>query len=325
MLARLILCMALSVAPAAGADLRLIVSAQAGGSYDHVARLVARHLGRHLPDAPRVVVETMPGASGRIAASYLYNAAPRDGSVIGLIQQAIPMGQALGEPVQYDAARFNWIGSPVAVDDVLVVWRASGVRTIDDARRRDVVIGGTGTTGANYIYPKLANAFVGTRFKIVAGYHGGPAINLAMERGEVDGRGANPWSDWKATKPEWVREGKVIPILQMSRGKHPDLPAVPLLIDLAPDAAVRSLFELVGIVGEIGRPFLAPPHVPVERVRALRDAFRSTMADPTFLADAAMLHADVSPIVGDDLAALVRRVLNAPGKEIDLLKAALRR
>src|SRR5215213_4117374 len=206
-------------------SMRLIISADPGGSYDQIGRLLSRHLGKHIPGNPRVVPENMLGASGRVAANYLYHAAPKDGSVIGVVQQSIPMGQALGESgTQYDAARFNWIGSPVRLDETLVVWHTTGVRTIEDAKKKEVIIGATSPTGMNYVYPKLANELLGTKFKIVSGYPGGTPIVLALERGEVEGRGSNPWSEWKASKPDWVREGKIIALMQMSMFKHPDLP-----------------------------------------------------------------------------------------------------
>jgi tripartite-type tricarboxylate transporter receptor subunit TctC len=255
----------------------------------------------------------MLGASGRVAANFLYRTGPQDGSVIGVIQQSIPMGQALGETgVQYDASRFNWIGSPVRLDETLVVWHTAGVRTIEDARQKSVIIGATSPTGMNYVYPKLANELLGTKFKIVTGYPGGTPIVLALERGEVDVRGSNPWSEWKATKPDWVREGKIIALMQMSLFKHPDLPHVPLMMELAPNETVRSIFELVSIVGEIGRPFVTGPGVPPERTAALREAFRKTMIGPEFLADAARSHIDIHPILDKNWSSAVKRVLYSP-------------
>src|SRR3954470_14371655 len=305
-------------------SMRLIISADPGGSYDQIGRLVSRHLGKHIPGNPRVVPENMLGASGRVAANYLYHAAPKDGSVIGVVQQSIPMGQALGESgTQYDAARFNWIGSPVRLDETLVVWHTTGVRTIEDAKKKEVVIGATSPTGMNYVYPKLANELLGTKFKIVSGYPGGTPIVLALERGEVEGRGSNPWSEWKASKPDWVREGKIIALMQMSLFKHPDLPHVPLMIDLAPNETVKSIFELVSITGEIGRPFVTAPGVPVERVAALRQAFDETMKDPEFLAHAEKVHIEINPIAWQEMSDLVRRALSASKGAIDLLKAAL--
>lgn len=308
----------------AHSTIRLLVSGDVGGSYDTDARLVARYLGRHLPGNPSIVPENMTGASGRLAANYTYNVGRKDGSVIAVVQQTIAMGQALGEAgIQYDAARFNWIGSPVRPEEVLVVWHTTGVRSVEDAKKKEVVIGATSPTGTNYIYPKLANEFLGTRFKIVTGYSGGGSIVLALERGEVEGRGANPWSEWKVIKPDWVREGKIVPLVQMSLKRRADLPDVPLLIELAPNEEVRKIFEVVSITGSIGRPFVVAPEVPVERVAALRKAFAETVADPDFLADAARSRKEIEPITGEELDTLVRRVLDAPKSAIDLLKAAL--
>ena len=304
-------------------SVRLIISADPGGSYDGVGRLMARHLGKHIPGNPRVVPENMLGASGRVAANYVYYSAPKDGSVIAVVQQSIPMGQALGEGgTQYDAARFNWIGSPVRLDETLVVWHTTGVRSIEDAKKKEVIIGATSPTGMNYVYPKLANELLGTKFKIVSGYPGGTPIVLALERGEVEGRGSNPWSEWKASKPGWVRDGKIVPLMQMSLFKHPDLPEVPLMIDLAPNETVRTVFELISITGEIGRPFVTAPGVPADRVTALRQAFDETMKDPEFLADAEKVQIEINPIAWQEMSDLVRRALSASKDAIDLLKAA---
>jgi tripartite-type tricarboxylate transporter receptor subunit TctC len=306
------------------ATMRMLISADPGGSYDSDSRLVGRHLGKHLPGNPKIVMENMIGASGRVAANYMYRSAPRDGSVIATVQQSIAMAQAVGESgVQYDAAKFNWIGSPVRPDEVLVVWHTTGMHTIEEAKQRQVVIGATSPTGTNYIYPKLANELLGTKFKIITGYAGAIHINLALERGEVEGRGSNPWSEWKTAKPDWVREGKIIPLIQMTLIKHPDLPNVPRMIDLATNDDMRTVFELVSITSLIGRPVLTAPGVPAERVAALRQAFDEMMQDPEFLADAAQMEREIHPIRGAELDALVKKQLSAPKSAIDLLKAAL--
>src|SRR6201991_326008 len=306
-------------------SVRLIISGESGGTYDSDGRLVAKYIGKHIPGNPRIVTENMLGASGRVAANYVYNGAPKDGTVIAIVQQSVPLGQALGESgVQYDAARFNWLGSPVRPDETLVVWHATGVKTIDDAKKREVIIGATSPTGMNYLYPKLANELLGTKFKIVTGYPGGTPIILALERGEVEGRGSNPWSDWKLRKPDWVRDKKIVPLMQMSLFKHPDLPDVPLMVDLAPNPTARAVFELVTITGELGRPFLTSPGVPAERVKALRDAFDATMKDPEFIAEAAKSSKDIHPIDWKEMDELVKRVLSAPREAREILKAALR-
>jgi len=304
--------------------IRMLITADPGGSYDSNARLVGRHLGKHIPGNPRIVAEQMGGASGRVAANYLYNVAPKDGSVIAIVQQSLPMGQATGETgVQYDAARFNWIGSPILLDDVLIVWHATGVRSMEDAKKKEVIIGATSATGTNYIYPKLTNELLGTKFKIVTGYQGATPIKLALERGEVEGHGSNPWSDWKLTRPDWVRDKKIVPLMQMSLEKHRDLPDVPLLIDLATNPDVKAAFELMSVTADIGRPFVTAPGVPAERVVALRQAFAKTMTDPEFLADAAKANIDIKLVDGHELEALVARVLGSPRSAVALLKSAL--
>jgi tripartite-type tricarboxylate transporter receptor subunit TctC len=309
-----------------GNTIRLVISGEAGGTYDSDGRLMAKHLGKHIPGKPRIVPENMLGASGRVAANFLYNAAPKDGTVIAVLQQSLPLAQALAESgIQYDAARFTWIGSPVRPDETLVVWHTTGVRSMEDAKKKEVIIGATTPTGMNYLYPRLSNELLGTKFKIVTGYPGGTPIILALERGEVEGRGSNPWSDWKARKPDWVRDKKIVPLMQMSLFKHPDLPDVPLMVDLAPNETARSVFELVTITGELGRPFLTTPDVPAERVKALRDAFDATMKDPEFLAEAAKTQKEIHPIHWKEMDDLVKRVLSAPKSATDLLKSALAR
>jgi tripartite-type tricarboxylate transporter receptor subunit TctC len=308
-----------------GKTIRMIISGSPGGTYDSDGRAVARHISKHIPGNPTVQPENMLGASGRVAANYIYNGAPRDGTVIAILQQSVPLGQALGEKgIQYDAGRLNWLGSPVRPDETLVVWHTTGVKSIEDAKKKEVIIGATSPTGMNYLYPKLANELLGTKFKIVTGYPGGTPIMLALERGEVEGRGSNPWSDWKVRKPDWVRDKKIVPLMQMSLFKHPDLPDVPLMVDLAPNATARSVFELVTITGELGRPFLTSPDVPADRLKALRDAFDATMKDPEFLAEAAKNKKEIHPIGWEEMTELVHKVLAAPQEAKDILKAALK-
>lgn len=304
--------------------LKLIISADPGGSYDSDGRLVARFWPNHIPGNPRIVVENLMGASGRVAANYLYNSAPKDGSVAGVLQNSLALGQVLGETgIQYDAARFNWIGTPVHPHEVLAVWHTSPVKSMAEAREREVVIGTTSATGMNFVYPKIAKELLGAKFKIVTGYAGGTPILLAMERGEVHGRGSNDWDDYKSSRPDWIRDKKIIPLFQMSLTKHVDLPHVPLMADFAPDPQARAIIEFLSIISEIGRPFLLPPGVPADRVAALRKSFDATMSDPAFLAEAKARSRDIEPIDGTKLAALVQRMLDTPKDTIQLLKASL--
>lgn len=297
---------------------RLIIPGPPGATFDRYGRLVARHIGRFLPGQPTVVAQNMPGASGRVALKYLCSRAPQDGSVIGLMLKQVPLMQRLDEPVPCDTTKLHYIGSPSRLPETLVVWHQAPMRSIFD--RQEISVGATTTAGASFIMPKLANAVLGTKFKLVTGYTGGPQINLAMDRGEVEARSSEPWSEWKATKPDWILEGKIIPILQMGMTKTPDLPRVPLLIELAFDEGPAALASLTT---EISRPIVAPPGVSDSQVRALEHAFRRTMTDPDFLADAAKMNAEINPIYSDELTELVRRVMAAPPDAVGRLKAAL--
>jgi tripartite-type tricarboxylate transporter receptor subunit TctC len=304
--------------------MRILIPAAVGDSYDTEGRLIARHLSRFIPGNPAIVAENMPGASGRNVASYMYNVAPKDGSVIALVQQSIPLAQAMRETgINFDAAKFNWLGTPSAPISVLAVWHTAGVKTIEEAKQKEVAIGSTSTAGNNFVYPKLMKELLGARFKIITGYPGGAPIDLAMERGEVQGRGSNPWNNYKLAHASWVKEGKLIALVQMSRNRHPELPNVPRLIDLAPNEDARKIFELLSVGADIGRPILTTPGVPADRVKVLREAFAKTMADPTFRAEAAKLDVEVDPTLGEELQALVDKMLQTDPKTVDLLAATL--
>jgi tripartite-type tricarboxylate transporter receptor subunit TctC len=307
-----------------GKTMRMLIPAAVGDSYDTEARLIAKHLTNFIPGNPVIVAENMPGASGRNVASYMYNVAPKDGSVIALVQQSIPLAQAMRETgINFDAAKFNWIGTPSAPISVLAVWHTAGVKTIEEAKQKELAIGSTSTAGNNYVYPKLVKEIVGAKFKIITGYPGGAPIDLAMERGEVQGRGSNPWNNYKLAHASWVSEGKLIALVQMSRNKHPELPNVPRHIDLAPNEDARKIFELMSVGADIGRPMLTTPGVPADRVKALREAFAKTMADPTFLAEAAKRDVEVDPTLGEELQALVEKLLQTDSRTVDMIAATL--
>ena len=307
-----------------GATIRLIISADAGDGYDSIGRMVARNLGKHIPGNPKVVPENMGGASGRVAANYAYTLAPKDGTAIVELLQTAPIGQTLGEDgVRYDAAQFNFIGTPLTPVDIFIVWSATGVKSMDDARRIPVSIGATSATAQNYIYPQLANELLGTKFRLVTGYPGGNGINLAMERHEVQGRGAFPWVLLKATKAEWLKDGKLSLLAHTSLEPLHDAPNVPRLVDLAPNEDARAVFELMAMTSDVGRPFAMPPGAPADRVTAVRRAFDAMVKDPEFIADAAQIKEEVEPKSGEDLQDLVRRIVNVQPSTIARFRAAL--
>jgi tripartite-type tricarboxylate transporter receptor subunit TctC len=284
-----------------------------GAGYDIYSRLVARHLGRHIRGRPELIPTNMPGGSSRVAASYLYNVAPKDGLALGVVEQVLPLAQALGQVGKFDMAKFRWIGSPDNDVRVVTTWHASGIATVADAKSREVTMGATGVSEAPG-YPELMNTLVATRFKMVRGYPGGAAVNLAMERGEVDGRADNGWTSWKSDHATWIQEKKIHILLQVGLTKAPDLSDVPLLTELTSNPQEREALKLISTPSSLGHPLIAPPGVPEERVQALRQAFDAMMVDPAFLADAEALRRPIRAIAGAELERIAHDVLSAPSE-----------
>jgi tripartite-type tricarboxylate transporter receptor subunit TctC len=293
-----------------GKTITMLVGVSVGGEFDLAARLMAKYLARHLPGRPTAVTQNLTGASGLKMANYLYLQAPRDGAHLGLLQPFLPAAQSIGlNGIQFDAARFRWLGTIAPVIETMVLWHAARAKSIAEARAGEVVIGATAKGSNTYTLPALMNEFFGTRFKIVTGYNGGTQINLAMERGEVAGRN-NSWSSWKVTKPDWIRDRKITVIAQAGpRSRDLEAPSVE---DLAQTADQRQIVELLTAGEQLGRPFVMPPGIPEERVSALRAAFEAAMADPDFLAEANALNFDVDPVGGSKLESVVAKVLATP-------------
>jgi tripartite-type tricarboxylate transporter receptor subunit TctC len=305
-------------------QVRFVIGSNAGGSYDSYGRLLAAHLGRHIPGNPTVVPANMPGASGIQSASYLFQVAPKDGSVIGLFNQSMGQRQIL-EPdaVHFDIGRFNWLGAMSASTTVFITWHASGVRSLDDARRRDVVMGALSSDGGNAVYPLLLNRFLGTRFKVVLGYQGGNTIQLAMERGEVDGRGSVIWSGLKAGWPAWIAEKKINVILQLGLSAEPELAEVPLLIDLARTPTEAAIYRFISSDTAMAFPLIAPPGIPPERAAALRTAVARTLADPAFLAEAEKRALPIRPTAGEEVARIVAALVGTSSDVVAVLRRSV--
>jgi tripartite-type tricarboxylate transporter receptor subunit TctC len=292
-----------------GKTVNVYIGVGVGGEYDIQARLVARHIGKHIPGNPTVVPQNMTGAGGLRMVNYLYNVAAKDGLSIGMIANASAAMQAAGiAGVQFDAGKMQWLGSIAPVVETMAVWSATGVKSIDDIRHREVVAGASARGAITFIYPQMMNEFLGTKFKIVTGYTGGNQINLAMERGEVEARN-NTWSSWKATKADWLKDKKITVVAQAGP-RAPDLDA-PSVEDAARTPAERQLIELVVSGTQFGRPF-ATNEAPPDRVKALRSAFADTMKDPEFLAEAQKLGFEVDPVLGEKMQAVAVKVLATP-------------
>ena len=294
-----------------GKTVNVLIGVAAGGEYDLHARIVARYIGKYIPGNPTIVPQNMTGAGGLRMANYLYEVAARDGTNIGMLANTFPAMQAAGvKGVMFDASKFHWIGSICPTVETMATWKTTGVRTIEEARQREVIAGATGRGAITYMFPAMLNEFAGTKFKIVTGYPGGNDVNLAMERGEVGARN-NTWSSWKVTKPAWL-SNKDIAILVQAGPKASDLPGVPSIEDIIPDADNRKIVELLVSGTRLGRPLATTPGVPEERVKALRDAFDAVMKDPDFLKEVAASNIEVDPVRGADMQTVVARVLATP-------------
>jgi len=289
-----------------GKSIDVYISSGVGGGNDLYARMVARHLGKHIPGHPTVVPKNMEGAGGMRLANWLYNVGARDGTVIGAVSRAMAFEPLLGnKTAQYDATRFNYIGSANDEVSVCVAWYTSGIKTFEDAQRVQLIVGATGIAEDTYQYPALLNHLFGAKFKMVVGYPSGSDINLAMERGELEGRCSIPWSTVKASRRSWIDERKVNLLMQYSLSKHPDLPNVPLVMDLAKTDEQRAMLKLIFGRQVMGRPFVAPPGVRKDRIDALRDAFLETMADTEFVAEAERGKIEIMQVSGEDVEKLV--------------------
>ena len=295
-----------------GKTIDVYIGFSPGGGYDFYARLLARFMGEHIPGKPNMIAKNMAGGGSRTAASYMYTVAPKDGTALATVDQATPVQQAVGDPtIKFDTAKFNFIGNPVVDNNVVVTWHASGVKTIEDATKKEYAIGATGFNTSSQ-YPQALNIIAGTKFKIILGYPGANEINLAMENGELAGRGSNSWASYKGTKPDWIRDRKINVLVQIGLQKAKDLPDVPLLTDLAKNDEDRAALKLLSAPPDIGRPIFAPPGLAPERVKALREAFDATMKDAAFLEQAKREGLDIDPVSGEQLQKIVNDILAAP-------------
>lgn len=292
-----------------GTTVTLYIGYSTGGGYDTYGRLVATHMGRHIPGNPTIVPTNMPGAGSLRLANWLYEAAPRDGSAFGIVARTVAFEPLLGnDAATFDASQFNYIGNANTEYSLCAALNSSGVTDIESARTTQLLVGGTGTASDPNQQANISNAALGTQMVIIDGYPGGNDISLAMERGEIQGRCGWSWSTIKATQLPLIESGEVTLLYQFASRPHPELQNVPLAVDLAQDDAGRALVAFITAPQEMGRPFFAPPEVPQERVDALQAAFMATMEDPEFLAAAAAAGLEVAPSSGDDLQTLVQSI-----------------
>lgn len=296
-----------------GKQLTMFVAFTTGGGYDTYARFLARHIHRHVPGDPKTVVQNMPGAGGLTLTNHLYSVAAKDGTVIGTIEPGSAFEPLWENPAaQFDATKFVWIGGMNSEVSTCQAWHTSPVKSLEQARETVMIVGGTGSSDGNYIYPKVLNEFAGTKFKLVAGYPGTNEIFLAMERGEVHGICGWFWSSILSRRADWLSSQKIVPLVQLALEKHPNFPQVPLALDMARTDEDRKALELILAPTKMGRPYIAPPGLPADRIAALRQAFADTMKDPGFVADAKKVDIELNPTTGEELAAIVERIYATP-------------
>jgi tripartite-type tricarboxylate transporter receptor subunit TctC len=295
-----------------GKTLNLIIGTSSGNDYDTRGRLLARHLSHHLPGEPTIIPQNMPGVGGVKAANYLATIAPHDGTTLHMIMSNMMSSEAIGaQGVQFDTRKFFWVGTTSSTPNVTVSWYKSGITSIEQLKTQQLIVGAPNGT-AGVLYVTAMNGLIGTKFKLVTGYPGGNEVNLAMERGEIDGRASNSWASWKSTHPDWVKDKKIIVLVQVGLKRAPDLAAVPLLNELAKNDMDRQVLTFLSADTAIARSLVTTPDTPPERVAALRRAFDATMRDPEFLAEADKALLDIDPMTGEEAQKIADSIVNTP-------------
>jgi tripartite-type tricarboxylate transporter receptor subunit TctC len=309
-----------------GKQVTIVVGFTAGGTYDATARLFAHFLGKHLPGKPTVIVRNMPGAGSLVATMSLYGSLPKDGTTLGVVGGGVVLEPLLGNPqANYDPRRFNWIGGRTRDNFLCLVWHTVPVNTLQDVTRRETVVGATGPGSRTLTYPKLLNELLGTKFKIVSGYPGGNEITLALERGEVEGYCGWALGSIKTRAPDWIRDGKIRPLVQFTLSNTAGLPSlplagVPLASGLAGTDRERRAIEFFAADSVLAWPLVAPPAIPAERLGELRAAFNAMMQDPQLLAEAAGQGLDIDPVSGAEITELVDRLYGTPPDVLELVR-----
>ncbi len=308
----------------AGKTINLIVGFGPGGTYDYFARLVARHMGKHLPGKPTIVVQNMPGAGSLTAANHLFTVAPKDGTVIGSVSQTLAIEQAVKNPgSRYDVSKFNWIGSATSVTQVQLTMAKSQIKTIEDAKKFETPVSHTGGGSPTRGYPLLLNGLIGTKFKLVGPYKGSTNGLLAMERGEVESASTS-YTTVKQKRPQWIANKEANILVQYARSRTPQMPNIPAFVELGKTAADKQLMSLYVSGEEVGRSFLAPPGLPADRVAALRAAFIAMTKDPEVLAEVAKAKAELDPMSGADLQNFMADTMKVPPAVVERMQALLK-
>lgn len=303
-----------------GKTITVLIGYAPGGLYDITARLLSRHMNRHIPGNPTMVPQNLPGSGSIKTILNLYNVAPKDGTTVGVVARSYaidPIFNPISE--KYDPTKFEPIGSTSPEVSVAVTWHTSQVKTFNDLFTHEIAVGSTGMTDDTGRFPLLAKKLTGAKIKIVTGYPGGNNVTMALEKGEVEGRFGWSWGSIKVRSRDWLEQKKINIILQMAIKKAPDLPNVPFMMDYAKTDLDKKALELLFAPQAAAWPMIAPPGLPADRLAALRKAFMDTMKDPKFVAEANKLHVEIEPMSGEEMDALIKRILSFPP---DVIKRA---
>ena len=308
----------------AAKSVAMIIGFGPGGGYDLWGRTVGRHIGRHLPGAPTVIPQNMPGAGSYAAASYIFNIAPKDGSVLGIIARDAALGPLSGATgARFDPTRLSWIGTPTKETNVCIAYHTSQVKSVLDLYDKQLIVGDTGPGTGTRSYPKALNELLGMKFKLVGGFPASSDVFLAMERGEVEGI-CESLDSIKIRRPDWIPTRKISILFQGGAAPNPELDGVPFVLDLALTGEQRQAIEFLYAGQGIGRPFVAPPDLPPDRLKMLRDAFKATMTDPAFVAEAQKSKLDLEPEDGDHLAVLIAKIYATPKPIVDKITGMIK-
>ena len=298
--------------PFAGKNVTMVIGFGTGGGYDLWGRTVARHIGKHLPGKPTVVPQNMPGAGSLLAANHIYNVAPKDGSVLGIIARDAALAEIAGlQGARFDATKLSWIGSPAVETNVCIAYNTAKVKTAKDLFNLELILGNTGPGTGTYTYPKALAGILGMKFKLISGFPSSSDVFLAMQRGEVEGI-CESYDSVVGKQPDWIKNGTVNVLFQAGAEPNPHLKDVPFVIDLARTEEEKQALRFLYAGQGIGRPFVAPPNLPPERLKMLRDAFNATMTDPDFIAEVAKLKLEVEPQTGEQLEKLIKEIYATP-------------
>jgi tripartite-type tricarboxylate transporter receptor subunit TctC len=303
-----------------GKNVTIYIAFSPGGTYDLFGRMVARHIGKHIPGNPNVIASNMPGAGGLTATNFMYRAAPKDGTALAIITQNVAIEEALkNKAVQYKSNEFNWIGRATSNIEIHVLSTKSPGHTIEGAKTHETPVASTGPGSPSDSYPRLLNATLGTKYKVIRGFPGSTDGLLAVERGEVDGA-LTSWNTMKSTRMNWLTEKRAFLPVQYVMKRSPELPDVPTPIELATNDADKKLLTFAISSAEVGRSFLAPPGVPEDRVKALRAAFNETMKDKELLTEVKKAQLDFEPATGEELAKIIAETLSVDQETIDRMR-----